>query len=164
MINNIFINAYFTFLFAIDHRLSISFIEYFSLSSPRRKRIASFGWRISFDEWKTFVKISLKIVSYHDQNIFFCKTLCQSLSSPRPRIVLIRLSLKIFSHHDQNIFFCKTLCQSLSSPRPRVASRVSAATWMEESNKKTVSKHPTPPGLGEQPLCPLRDILEVHLR
>ena len=42
VINNIFINAYFTFLFAIDHRLSISFIEYFSLISPRRKRIASF--------------------------------------------------------------------------------------------------------------------------
>ena len=75
-----------------------------------------------------------------------------------------KLSLKIFSHHDQNIFFCKTLCQSLSSPRPRVASRVSAATWMEESNKKTVSKHPTPPGLGEQPLCPPPDILAIHLR
>ena len=42
VINNIFINAYFTFLFVIDHRLSISFIEYFSLISPRRKRIASF--------------------------------------------------------------------------------------------------------------------------
>ena len=54
VINNIFINAYFTFLFAIDHRLSISFIEYFSLISPRRTRIASFEWKISFDEWKTF--------------------------------------------------------------------------------------------------------------
>ena len=95
-----------------------------------------------------------------------------------------KLSLRIFSHHDQNIFFCKTLCQSLSSPRPRVASRVSAATWVwenkniflslenfEEKNhrgkilkRKTASKHPTPPGLGEQPLCPLRDILAIHLR
>ena len=86
VINNIFINAYFTFLFGIDHRLSISFIEHFTLISPRRKRIASFGWKISFDEWKTFVKISLKLFSHHDQNIFFCKTLCQSLSSPRPRV------------------------------------------------------------------------------
>ena len=62
------------------------FLTTSSLISPRRKRKACFGWKISFDEWKTFVKISLKLFSHHDQNIFFCKTLCQSLSSPRPRV------------------------------------------------------------------------------
>ena len=90
-------------------------------------------------------KLSLKIFSHHDQNIFFCKTLCQSLSSPRPRVAS-RVSAATWMAKNNNIFLNLENFEEQKPPQQNIEEencvQTSDTTWAWRAATLSSSRHP----------------------